>query len=644
MSSSQASPQPSPPPPLPIDLDRSLDLRPTTSASTSITANILNHHPNPNLEAKSPTSPALQSAAASLAISRSLSEDSIASAAEQSNLVAAAISMSRQSTDSFQSSRTSDSSFQSLSSSSSGASRLSTSSLDSSAEDSQNDPDGTEPFPTTTGGQEDVDPDATMNAGNGGRKTKRRGYMRPQGTNFAASARHRESVLSLGSIAHIQFYFARTGLLDGKGAQFARKNRNQRATIDISGLVSPLRSPSLEAIDADGAKTRHLSLMFGGSDQPQVSYLDDSCFTRHDPGRRSDSDDEADTTQDTSTLYSEDPDEFDDEEYDEAAMLPPTTSTFRATEKHIAPPPTIKELKRDLRHALNAATTALEDVLAYKMGATPRKESVTSTSNAQAETQGWFEVQGMHILDVMTMAIRAAKVYYTAHEHPERLDSIKPEREVRTELLSVLECLRQMASREFKGGIRETELGALAGWIASVSAMLRGDEQLEAAEREERLSWKWLHGNWAGREVERELAFLASMHPEAAASLPEYTPLSDDLSSMVLPTPFLAAFQNGLLLVQLHNAAVRKSKRRFGAIAAYHRDTQKPYRAADNIRYWAKAAELRWEVPLRVDALAVVYNSEPQAWRHFHDAIFDWCQSVREEITAELADELDGLC
>jgi hypothetical protein len=29
--------------------------------------------------------------------------------------------------------------------------------------------------------------------------------------------------MSLGSIAHLQYYFARTGLLDGKGGQFAKK-------------------------------------------------------------------------------------------------------------------------------------------------------------------------------------------------------------------------------------------------------------------------------------------------------------------------------------------------------------------------------------------------------------------------------------
>src|ERR1051326_7005218 len=54
---------------------------------------------------------------------------------------------------------------------------------------------------------------------------RRRGYMRPQGTVFSESARNRESVMNLGTIAHLQYYFARTGLLDGKGAQLAKAKK-----------------------------------------------------------------------------------------------------------------------------------------------------------------------------------------------------------------------------------------------------------------------------------------------------------------------------------------------------------------------------------------------------------------------------------
>ena len=53
--------------------------------------------------------------------------------------------------------------------------------------------------------------------------------MRPQGTNFADSAKNRDSVMSLGSIAHMQYYFARTGADVGPAFQ-ALQNQIIRLT------------------------------------------------------------------------------------------------------------------------------------------------------------------------------------------------------------------------------------------------------------------------------------------------------------------------------------------------------------------------------------------------------------------------------
>ena len=55
----------------------------------------------------------------------------------------------------------------------------------------------------------------------------------------------------------------------------------------------------------------------------------------------------------------------------------------------------------------------------------------------------------------------------------------------------------------------------------------------------------------------------------------------------------------------------------------------------DNLRYWSKAAELRWEVLLKFDVMGVVYNNNPQAWVDFEQAIWKWSRKVREEITTE---------
>ncbi|KAF2971628.1 hypothetical protein GQX73_g1956 [Xylaria multiplex] len=431
---------------------------------------------------------------------------------------------------------------------------------------------------------------------------KRRGYSRPQGTDFAASARQRESVLSLGSISHLQYYFARTGLLDGKGGQLARK-RHPKATLDLSSLEnSGLLSPRLGASDGDSS----YASMASSPDLVAETFGEEPLVE--------------------SPTF--DHDQFDSDEYEEADpdILPPTTSTYIHRERPLVKPPTIQELKTSLTTTLDAAAKVLAEVVSASV-APPSPQSTTASPKTG---QGWYEIQGMQVLDVMTLAIQAAKMYYTAHEHPDRLDTIKSEKEIRSELLSVMEVLKHTATRNFAGGYREDELKVMTSWIDSILTMLQKEEGIESAEKAERASWIWLKGDWTGREIEREVAFLSSIDNESDP-FPPWTPIE---SATELPTQFLESFQNGLRLVRLHNASVKKSRRRFGAIGSFHTDTQKPYRCAENLRYWIKAAELRWEVILKVDVKGVVYN-QPEAWKDFEAAIWQWCRKVRQEITAE---------
>ncbi|KAH7034868.1 uncharacterized protein B0I36DRAFT_317125 [Microdochium trichocladiopsis] len=317
---------------------------------------------------------------------------------------------------------------------------------------------------------------------------------------------------------------------------------------------------------------------------------------------------------------------YDEYEAPDPDILPPTTSTYIHREKPVPRPPTIDELKSDLGQALDTAMTSLDRAMA-NVDDTPPRPDVPSPG----KTQGWFEIQGMQVLDVMTLAIRAAKMYYTSHEYPDRLDAIKSEREIRTDLLAVMEVLKHMATRNFAGGIKDDELETMSSWITGIRAMVQRDEAMEKAERDERLRWDWLEGDWSGREIEREIAFLKSMDDEVEP-FPSWTPVSE---AHEVPTPFLASFADGLRLVKLHNAAVKKSPRRFGAIPTFHTDTQKPYRQAENLRFWIKAAELRFEIFLKVDVMGVVYNSNRQVWVDFEAAIWKWCKAVREEITLE---------
>ncbi|KAK4923206.1 hypothetical protein LTR28_012535, partial [Elasticomyces elasticus] len=317
-----------------------------------------------------------------------------------------------------------------------------------------------------------------------------------------------------------------------------------------------------------------------------------------------------------------------------SVMLPPTVSTYKYKSTYVQPLPDLVVLRRELRETLEDAAKVLDEV---KTGQGPS----TSTDDTRLpldcpdhrpENQGWYEIQGLHLLDITTLAIRAAKNYYTAHDHPQRLYAVRSERQIRSDLHQVLDVLKRMAMNNFAGGVRQTERESILQWIGSVHRLLSSEEEAEHLAEEDRVQWTWLHSDWTNRERERELLFLRSFDSSGGEPLPRWT--TPDNSA---PTSFLLALQDGLRLVHLHNSFVEKSKRKFGEIKTFHTDTTKPYRCAENLRYWIKAAELRWDIRLSVDVSAVV-NGKAGVWKGFDEAILKWSQSVREELMSEWAE------
>ena len=447
-----------------------------------------------------------------------------------------------------------------------------------------------------------------------GAQGKRRGYVRTEGASFAESAKNRESVMSLGSIAHLQYYFARTGLLDGKGAQLAKQKKN--GDYDIPQL-------RLSTIGMEGDFTASPT------------------------------------------------DEAGEPEWDmEPSMLPPTVSTYAHRPIQAPPPPDTKTLKKDLVQALENALHALEAV------------DRTSNQEPPEEAQGFHELQGLHILDVTTLAIRAARVYYISHSNPTRLSQIKSEKALRAELISVMDILKRYATRKFQGGLREEERLGILVWVSDVSQMINTETKIDEAERRERESWQWMPSSqtststdsnspsttttgdsddpWINKAKERESSFLStllSLIPQStfqSENLPTTLPaFSDPSCSTTIPLshdhPLLSVLSDGRLLIHLHNSAVRLSKRQFGSITTHHSDIAKPYRRAENLRFWLKAAEIRWEIKFHhyqyqpqqpiLDVMAIVNSSpQPEPWERFEAVILQWCRCVREEITKDLQD------
>lgn len=411
--------------------------------------------------------------------------------------------------------------------------------------------------------------------------------------------------MSLGSIAHLQYYFARTGLLDGKGAQLARGKRKvsgygDNSNIVDSGTASPRTPSSLEFDDVFYAKA-----------------IDED-------------------------------DEYDYEWEIDPMMLPPTVSTYNHKEQYIPPPPETATLRRELLEALEYASTTLSNVREERIDRNARAKELERSgrstppfaeyqTSVQSPTllqrspgRGWHEIQGMHILDVVTLAIRAAKDYYTMHEHPLRLNKVKSERQLREELLGVMDVLKRMGIRGFAGGMKPEEISTIEAWTNKVRDFLDKEKDVEGQELNDRQSWQWLEGDWAADDRKREWQFLNTFIDSEA--LPDWTSAGYDED---FPNQFLQKLSDGLILIHLHNSILKKSRRQYGEIRSFHVDFAKHYRAAENLRFWIKAAEIRWEIKLELDVLGLVYNKGPQFWLQFDKVLMQWCKVVREEITNE---------
>jgi hypothetical protein len=373
--------------------------------------------------------------------------------------------------------------------------------------------------------------------------------------------------MSLGSIAHLQYYFARTGLLDGKGGQLAKKK--ETGEYDIPRLS--LGSSDAEVVESPIEEEAQLLWEAAQEDGNEV-------------------------------------------------MLPPTVSTYSHKPLYVPPPPDQKTLKKDLVDALENALHALE----------------ACDADATADgtpTQGFYEIQGLHILDTTTLAIRAARIYYTSHPSPTRLNSIKPDHQIRKDLYAVMEVLKKVAGRTFAGGLREDERLQILIWVSEVGMMIDQEAKMEEAEKNERENWHWMdNSGWEGKDVEREIAFLDFLSDKSNNILE--APTSQEATPVTLE--FFKALADGRKLCQMHNAAVQRSKKQFGQIKSWHEDIAKPYRRADNLRYWLKAAEIRFEIKLRLDVMKIVgATDESGVWNSFRDTILLWSRGVREELSKD---------
>lgn len=464
--------------------------------------------------------------------------------------------------------------------------------------------------------------------------------------------------MCLGSIAHLQYYFAKSGLLDGRMGRNRLHKDDKRKSRVPSLYVHPEAGGQQESVVADERIPE-------SPGQEKLEEEEDEAGLDVDP-----------------------------EDVPEEVLLPPTVSTYREVQEPVEAPPDIESLRMHLLASLDEVEAVVKEEKSPEDVAVPsdmqlqvpRRSGYESPSDCRSIVDGEGissrtaspdftrsldcgnirarsvspsigeskeEIRGLKTFNIVTWGIKTARTYFTCHDHPARLASIKSERQMRRELLDVLDLLKCFATRNFAGGLDEREKSDILAWVRSFGNIVVQDRRMELAEHQNRARLDWARDdedvNWTNRELEREHAFLSYLE-RTNQPLPKWDPVDmhQTPADSDLPTPLLSRLRDGRDLVRFHNEAVRLSRRRFHHIKSYHEDVARPYRMTENLMSFMKAAKLRWGIRLDefFDLTSLVADQfpggevKPETWRKFNAGLLLWCGVARESLVKEWA-ELD---
>jgi hypothetical protein len=88
----------------------------------------------------------------------------------------------------------------------------------------------------------------------------------------------------------------------------------------------------------------------------------------------------------------------------------------------------------------------------------------------------------------------------------------------------------------------------------------------------------------------------------------------------------------------LHNTVTQFSLRPFGLITRFHTDTSVQYRVTDNLKYFAKAAQIRWDIQIEWD-VEEIWRASSRGDEMLQRELAKWCAVIINEMTQIYHDE-----
>lgn len=232
--------------------------------------------------------------------------------------------------------------------------------------------------------------------------------------------------------------------------------------------------------------------------------------------------------------------------------------------------------------------------------------------------QQWEEKSDVQILPQLTNdALATAATYLSWQTDKEDEHHLQRIRELRIDVLYVLQS-RQHPSR-YQKILTQTE--TIRAWVEEIKILLHRQDLRKKKKHE---SYAFLiESTQNPNDLKRYCIFLDMFDP-SPIKLPDPT------------TPdFLILFRPGVKLCNIFNNFVSQSSRQYGHIDRYHTDTKRPYRAIENLQFFAKAIEIRFERRLPGWDAKEIVRATDRGNGILLDGMKVFCEAAINTLTAE---------
>ncbi|RIA94170.1 hypothetical protein C1645_818454 [Glomus cerebriforme] len=382
----------------------------------------------------------------------------------------------------------------------------------------------------------------------------KRGYKKPsKPREFAKSAKKRQSVLALGSITHLQHFYAKRGIIiKPKKPKHLEEAEKKKMNLSINTNISDLLNVTEEP-DEDFPPTP-----LPPSPPPLPAYITSKLDVELDPEVL------------LATCHA-----------DIQAMIDVWCMVTGEVKAEANPVPV------DVLAAIETTTKAVQSVKNYSMF----KEDLSTESLSKIRAAALEVLEMISDLEISyrdddDSSSEDGHIYKESNFH-----SLDRQRNILRKYLEVVEeCLLFDDQDIYPPNTSYLRPSS----ISSEEELKQGGTIPTPPLSPGHPNSEWINPDAFGDDViARYHAFLEAHRPSKSKQAPDYTPLPDPL---VDKTEFLASLADGKLLCIIYNTIVRRSKRPFGFIDKIHEDTSRTYRATENLKFFAAAAKFRFEI------------------------------------------------